>query len=312
MKPYAPSFVKTTKPKAPEMIKTTITEPLLDILKYAPIDIRRIILRKIPPKELFKNRLVSKTYRDVINNMNFKRLYFQLWKDELFIEFGDAVLLKFYTEAEFVDSVVELNASAFEAKKITDLTIGKLRNLKKLNMDWNKNISMKAVSQLENLEYLSAEGYQNISDEEDISNLKNLKYLNLNSSYIRNDSIENLVMLETLRACERTLISDQSIEKLINLKELDVGLNYNVTDESISKLLNLEILDADYNDEITDESVSKLSNLQYLNAEHNEEITEEGISDLPNLKKAVLYTEANETRTRPLCRFNQFKNKYVK
>ena len=198
----------------------------------------------------------------------------------------------------------ELNISNNNIKDITKLQT--LTNLRTLKAFCNTISNTSAISGLGNLNYLDLS--KNKLDDSNrtkdnclttnLSNLTNLKELNLSHNYlIYISEIENLTALESLDLYDNAICDIQEIGNLTNLVTLKLGENnefsrYTISGVSeLSSLTNLKYLDFSENktsDIIS--SISGLTNLEYLSLEGNNIVNLTGIENLIKLKVLNLYS----------------------
>lgn len=239
--------------------------------------------------------------------------------------------LKNKTEREIVDYLIHLEELdlnyLYTAKNLTTLpeSIGKLRNLKKLDLGFNSietlpdsigqlhnlqelNLSQcwiyslpESICQLENLQELYLCDCENLRTfPENIGQLHNLTCLHLGGEYGNHlttlpEQIGKLKKLEFLSLnCEMISTLPEFICELENLQELDLFCYYGLTDlpKQMGKLKNLKILNIKYCADLTTlpESISELHLLEELNLYDCQNLIRlpKNIGNLQNLKQLDL------------------------
>jgi hypothetical protein len=195
---------------------------------------------------------------------------------------------------------LELNRS-----NVTNHGISQLRHLRILALSGSfSQITDTAIAQLTNLTAFSPYNARNISIE-GVSNLCNLKHLNLRANYRFDDAgitkLSKLMSLDLDRRDEDIFtpskdidtterLTDMGLARLTNLTALSLTVNYEITDNGIRDLVNLTLLDLRRNEMISDEGLSRLTNMRTLrlNASVGESVTDSGISAMLNLTSLSL------------------------
>ena len=126
--------------------------------------------------------------------------------------------------------------------------ISQIKSLKKLsisNCGINKNNigKLNSLTNLQSLDIAVNKLYDtdNIDKKdsilEQINGLKNLKYLNVSSNYIKNiEAVENFPNLKSLNLYDNNVIDLKGLEKLTNLEILNLGENNEIKRKTISNL----------------------------------------------------------------------------
>lgn len=147
--------------------------------------------------------------------------------------------------------------------------IATLKNLKKLNLEWQQIEDLTPLSELEQLEELDL-SHNLIRDTTALSSLQQLKKLDLSSNLIYFISpISSLTKLEELYIARASISDIEALNSLTNLKKLDLASNNISNIESLSSLLNLEKLDLSYNLVRDIAPLTSLNNIVELKVESN-------------------------------------------
>ena len=173
---------------------------------------------------------------------------------------------KSFTE-EDAAKIKRLNAhNEFKKSKIKSLRgIGKLKNLKELDLSFNDLKTLTGIEDLNKLTSLSVHGNQ-LKNIKPIRNLTNIKTLHITGNKLTSLSgIENLKQLTSLYADGNQLVNLKEIRDLVKLKTLWVSGNKLSSLEDIEKLTGLEALRVSRN------KIKKLPNLnRYPNLDETE------------------------------------------
>ncbi|MEM9274859.1 MAG: COR domain-containing protein, partial [Cyanobacteria bacterium P01_F01_bin.143] len=178
---------------------------------------------------------------------------------------------------ESIGNLINLKTLNIENNKLISLpeSIGNLITLNTLNLNCNKLASLpKSIGNLNNLKTLNIEKNELVSIPKSIGNLTNLNTLNLWGNRLTNlpESIGRLNSLIELRLRANRLTSlPESIGNLTSLKKLNLGGNQLVSlPESIGNLTNLNDLNLGVNKLVSlPESIGNLTNLNTLNLKEN-------------------------------------------
>ena len=183
------------------------------------------------------------------------------------------------------------------------------RNLKELDLQYTEVSDISQLSNLVNLKELNLGGCRGLSDVSPLSNLVNLKELGLYQTQVSDVSpLAGLINLKVL-SLDHTNVSDISqLSNLVNLKELNLGGCRGLSDVSPLKdplgPVNLEKLDLE-DTQVSDLSPLKsLVNLKELNLKGTEVWD---ISPLSNLKN-LTYLNIGVTLVSDLSPLKSLKN----
>lgn len=173
-----------------------------------------------------------------------------------------------------------MNIQTLEVREWMGIKDDTIRHLRGLGMLYISHSSTKEEEEGEE---------KNCITDSCISNLTNLRLLDIDDTDIGDNGVSRLTLLTDICMRNNRNITDDGLKSLTNLENL--VCNYRVTDNSISHLVKLRMLFL-YNDSpVSDKSISRLTNLSSLIiTSGSNDITDSSISLLTNLTSLTSFT----------------------
>jgi len=208
------------------------------------------------------------------DNLNLKSLL----KNLKYIKFKEKFVFPFGT-----NQIINLSSNNIE--KISDVIgLGKLNNLQKLYLDFNRIHEIEDLDSLDNLKSLHFQ-WNNIGEIKGLDKLEKLEYLYLNNNEISKiKGIQNLFNLKSLMIYDNQITEIENLEHLSKLEILNLRNNGITEIKGLDSLKNLKRLDLSNNRITKIEGLDHLENLEFLDLSYNQISEIQGLDNLGNLK----------------------------
>ena len=218
--------------------------------------------------------------------------------------------LKIIPREAFKKTLKTIDLSCNYITSIRENDFNKCSMIKQLKLYSNKIHEIKGLQYLSKLEDLQLQHNEIKSIGKNLSNLKNLKYLRLDSNHMRNipmpdacslsnliyidlsgNNLENIDSLNVLSSLEQLICTHNNIRKIANLKslkkleDLDVGFN-DLTDISgLKGLSNLKSINIENN------KIKSIQNVEILKSLQDLKIAGNFITDLKHICEQFSFLE---------------------